>query len=314
METIVLDNTKRKTFRQCKKKYFLQHVKGLQSDYGSTAIRYGVAWHGAMEGFYTHVLANGWPKSPMEELLALEAALIFAKKKWDAETSKKKFLDDYRDFNTLVENFRAYLIYYQLDKDNIDIIGTESKFEVDILPENAWEDRMLNTLPPITFTGRIDLAIKMDYSNWILDFKTTGWILDKVIMEANRSPQLVGYSYAAKKYLDFETSGCLCSFSHIGAYKSRKTGEYGSPKFEFRRVPQVYHPNELVQWKADFIDTCRELVFSMKEDYWPERFDSCYTYGSCAYLKLCKQHDSFESLNKEGYHEEFWDVLEDGVD
>lgn len=315
MLPIILDNTKRKTFRQCKKKYFLQHVKGMQSDYGSTAIRYGVAWHGAMEGYYTYILKNGWPESPSDELKALESALILAKKKWDSESSKKKFFDDYRDFNTLVDNFQAYLEYFKDDRLNMKIIGTETKFEVDILPENDWEDRILRSLPAVIFTGRIDLAVLSNYQNWLLDFKTTGWILDKVILEANRSPQLIGYSYAGARKLNFEPNGCLCSFSHVGAYKSKKTGEYGSPKFDFRRVPQVYHPNELVQWKADFIDTCRELNFSINENYWPERFDSCYTYGACPYLKLCKQQESdFDSLNLEGFHEEFWDVLEDGVD
>ena len=312
MKPIIIDNTKRKTFRQCKRKYFLQHVKGLQPDFGSTAIRYGVAWHGAMEGFYTYIVEKGWPETSSEKLKAMESALLLGKKKWDAEMTKKKFFDDYRDFNTLVDNFQHYLEYYSTDKENLKILGTETKFEIPILPENDQENIILSLLPPVFFTGRIDLAVELSYQNWILDFKTTGWILDKVIIEANRSPQLVGYSYAAPRALDIEINGCLCSFSHIGAYKSKKTGEYGNPKFEFRRVPQVFHPNELIAWKADFIDTCRELDFSQQEDFWPQRFDSCYTYRACPYLKLCKQQDQcFESLNLEGFHEDFWDVLED---
>lgn len=311
-KTIILDNTKRKTFRQCKRKYYLQHVHGLQPDFGSTAIRYGVAWHGAMEGYYTYVIANGWPETTTEVLKAMESALVLAKKKWDAEMTKKKFLDDYRDFNTLVDNFQHYLKYFETDRENLKVLSTETKFEIPLLPENDQENRVLSSLPPVFFTGRIDLAVFFSYQNWLLDFKTTGWILDKVILEANRSPQLVGYSYAGSKALDIEVNGCLCSFSHIGAYKSKKTGEYGAPKYEFRRVPQVFHPHELIEWKSDFIDTCRELYFSTRENFWPQRFDSCYTYGACPYLKLCKQQDQdFDLLNLEGFHEDFWDVLED---
>jgi hypothetical protein len=310
-EPIILDNTKRSTYRQCKMKYFLQHIMGLQSNFGSTALRYGVTWHGIQEGYHQWIKEHGWHKDQQEFIQAISAGLELGKVKWDSESSKKQYFDDYKNFNTAVDAFNAYLSFFAEDRNYIKILSTERKFECPIEPENMAEEKLLKLLPPVVFTGKIDLCVEMDHMNWIWDFKTTGWILDQVIAKANRSPQLLGYSYAGKRVLEFEPSGCLCSFAYIGATKSKKTGEYGSTRFDFRRVPQLYTDNDISAWKMSFIDTCRDIEMSKQNGIWTQSFDNCYQYGACPYLRLCQQHCPFEDLNLEGFHEEFWDVLEE---
>lgn len=309
-EPIVLDNTKRATFRQCKMRFFLQHVKGLQSNYGSTAIRYGVTWHGIQEGYHQWIKEHGWPRDQQELAQAVSAGLMLGRARWDSESAKKQYIDDYRNFNTAVEAFNAYLNVFSEDRNYLTILSTERTFECPIEPENVAEEKLLKRLPPIVFTGKIDLCVEMDHMNWIWDFKTTGWILDQVIARANRSPQLIGYSYAGKHVLEFEPSGCLCSFAYVGASKSRKTGEYGNPRFDFRRVPQIYTDADIAAWKLSFIDTVKDIVMCQEMELWPQSFDNCYQYGTCAYLKLCQQHCPFEDMNLEGFHEDFWDVLD----
>jgi hypothetical protein len=306
---IVVDNTKRGVFRQCKCKYLLSVKHGLQSNFGSTAIRYGVAWHGIQEGYHSYVKENGWPVEAATKLEALSLALNFGKAKWDKESLTKTYHEDYKNFNTAVSAFQAYLDFFLEDQNYLKILSTEKRFECPIEPENMAEDKLLSNLPPIIFTGRIDLCVEMDHMNWIFDFKTTGWILDQVIAKANRSPQLIGYSYAGDKVLDFKTSGCLASFAYIGAYKSKKTGEYGDTKFDFRRVPQVYTAGDISNWKISFIDTCKDIQWAEENDLWPQSFDNCYQYGSCPYLRLCQQRVPFKDLNTEGFHVAFWDVL-----
>jgi len=310
-EPMILDNTKRSTYRQCKMKYYLQHIKGLQSNFGSTALRYGSTWHGIQEGFHQWVKENGWFTTQEEYIAALSAGLELGKKIWDRETEKKQFIDDYKNFNTAVEAFNAYLLYFAEDKNHIEIISTERKFECPIEPENEAEDKLLSKLPPIIFTGKIDLCIKMDHMNWIWDFKTTGWILNQVIAKSNRSPQLLGYSHASKHVLDFEVNGCLGSFAYIGASKSKVTGDWGTVRFDFRRIPQLYTEDDISAWKLSFLDTCVDIQRSVKENLWPESFDNCHQYGVCPYLRLCQQHVEFEELNLEGFHVAFWDVLEE---
>lgn len=308
---MILDNTKRSLFRSCKAKYNFSCNHGLQSNYGSTAIRFGVCWHAMQEGYHAWVKKNGWPEPGLPSLQALEAALTLGKEKYEKESEGKIFNDDYKNFNTAANLFNEYLEKFKDDRMFLKIIHTEKKFSCDILPETQQEERILKTLPPIQFTGRIDLCVSLSDMNWIFDFKTTGWILDQVISRANRSPQLIGYSYAGARILDFEPSGCLCSFAFVGASKN-KSGEYGSIRSDFRRVPQIYTTGDITAWKASFIDTCRDIYRCQEEGEWPQSFDNCYQYGACPYLRLCQQHETkIENLNVEGYRIEFWDVLEE---
>jgi len=308
-EPLILDNTKRSTFRNCKMKYYLQHRKGLQSDYGSTALRYGSTWHSIQEGFHKYIKEHNWHESQTDLIAALSAGLELGKKKWDTETAKKQFNEDYKNFNTAVDAFNAYLTHFATDKDFIEILSTEKKFECPILPKNALEEKLLKRLPPIIFTGKIDLGVRMDNMDWLLDFKTTGWYLDSVVAKANRSPQLIGYTYAGRQVLDYDPVGSLCSFAYIGSSKSKKTGEWGNVRFDFRRVPQIYTDEDIAAWKLSFIDTCIDIMRAEEEDLWSESFDNCYQYGACPYLRLCQQHVPFEDLNTEGFHVAFWDVL-----
>jgi hypothetical protein len=313
MDPIILDNTKRSTFRQCKMKYFLSVIHGLQSDKGSTAIRYGVCWHAIQEGFHDWVIKFGWPKDPTSTMQAISIGLEMGHAKYQKESEKKQFFEDYKGFNAAVEGFNKYLEFFKQDSEYLKIISTEKKFSCPIEPENEAEDKLLSKLPPIVFTGKIDLCVEMDHVKWIWDFKTTGWILDQVIAKSNRSPQLLGYSYAGDKVLDFKPAGCLCSFAYIGSNKSKVTGEWGNIRYDFRRIPQVFTDGDIAAWKMSFIDTCREIDWCMRNGLWTESFDSCYMYGACPYLKLCQQHTTFEELNLEGFHEAFWDVLEEEV-
>jgi len=308
-DSLVLDNSKRKTYRSCQKKFNFQFNLGLQPTNGSTALRFGSTWHAIQEAYHSYVLKNSWPESPEAKMSALLAGLEYGKAEYEKSGASRHFFDDYKNFNTAAEAFQSYLEYYATDKDFIEIISTEQAFQCPIEPENALEEKLLSSLPPLIFTGRIDLCLKMDGVNWINDFKTTGWILDKVIAQANRSPQFIGYSYAGKRVLDFETVGCLGNFMQVGATKSKVTGEYGKTRFQFKRVPQIYSAGDIAAWKLSFIETALCIHKSYQTNLWTESFDSCYEFGQCPYLKLCQQHTTDDQLNTEGFIVEFWDVL-----
>jgi hypothetical protein len=256
-------------------------------------------------------MKHGWPMDEGSKMTALMSALNAGQKEYEKESEGKTFYDDFKNFNTAAEGFDLYLEFFKDDYKFVEILSTEQAFECPMEPENKVEEKILSKLPPLTFTGRIDLCLKMDGSNWINDFKTTGWILDKVVSQANRSPQFIGYTYAGKKVLDFDTVGCLGNFVQIGATKSRVTGNYGKNRFNFRRVPQIYSDADLSAWKLSFIKTAENIHRARTEGIFPESFDNCFMYGKCPYLKLCQQNVPVEDLNTDGFHVEFWDVLED---
>ncbi|MCC7570656.1 PD-(D/E)XK nuclease family protein [Candidatus Micrarchaeota archaeon] len=310
MEPFYLDNSKRDTWKQCRNKYFLSVIKELKPDAGSAALRAGATWHGIQEGYNKYILVNGWPTTPEENMRTITAGFVRGKEVWDRETAKRTYVDDFRNFNTLVDAFGEYLDNFASDRDFITILQTEQVFDHVMIPENEVEYNLMKDLPPIHFTGKIDLGIKMDGRNWLLDYKTTSWWLDKVIMEANRSPQLIGYSYVGNKVFNFVAEGCLLSYLAMSARKSPKTGEYGKVGFNFRRVPQIYTEGDIQAWKFMFLLTCKEILDAEKTGFYPQSFD-CYRYGQCAYLPLCQQHRPFEELSLVGFHVEPWDVLDE---
>ena len=308
---LTLDNSGRSTYRLCKMKYFLQVINGWQPNYGSTALRYGSCWHGIQEGFHTWVKENGWPQDSTSEMTAITQGFALGNKTFIKESEGKEFYDDFKNFNTAVDHFNAYLEYFKDDKDFIEVIATEKKFSCPILPENSLEEKLLKKIAELIFTGKIDLCVKMDGMKWILDFKTTGWYLKKVIQQATRSPQLLGYSYAGDKVLGFKPEGCLFSFAYLGSTKSKVTGNYGKVRFDFRRIPHVFTAGDIEAWKLSFITTAIDIQRSKDENIWPESFDSCFQYGTCPYLRLCNQHRPYEDLNFEGFHVKHWSVLDE---
>lgn len=302
-----LDNTKASCFRTCKRKYYWQHVQGLQSNYGSSAIRYGVCWHGMMEGYYSYIAENGWSNKER----AIHAALQLGREKWDKETEKKNFLPDYRTFDSCCKAFMHYLSFYSKDEEFLKIVATETRFRCGIFPASYQEENLLKDIQEgLIFTGRLDLQIEMNLSNWILDFKTTGQSLSVQGARLNKSGQLMGYSYAGKEVLDFRAEGCLVSLAYVSAYKSKKTGEYGDVSTDFARIPQIYSEKDLDNWKASFIDTAWGIRRCENENWWPVNYDSCYQYGACGYTRLCNQN-SFPDVITEGYHVDHWDVMKE---
>ena len=152
-EPLVLDNTKRSTFNLCKAKYNLQHNHGFQSDYGSTALRYGSTWHGIQEGFNRWIKEHGWYKTQEEFVAALSAGLELGIKVWEKESKDKQFYTDFKNYNTAADAFNQFLTFFAEDKEHIEIINTEKKFSCPIEPENEAEARLLAKLPPVVFTG-----------------------------------------------------------------------------------------------------------------------------------------------------------------
>lgn len=307
MDKIILDNTKRATFRNCKRKYYWNDVEGLKPDTGSTALRYGSTWHAFMEGYYTYIANSGWDQKE----LGISHAMEYGKAKWDKESAKQTFYPDYRTFEACAQAFLQYISFYAQDEQFIKVIATERKFECPILLETEEEKRLYGDLPPITFTGRLDLQLEMNGAKWLTDFKTTGQPLSIQASRLNKSTQLMGYTFAGRRVLDFSPDGCLVSMHYLSSRKSQKTGEYGSLSIDFVRVPQIYNDGDLREWRKSFLDTTRELCYSYDHSYWPVNFDSCYQFGACAFTKLCDQNRPLDEVNTDGYHVNFWDVLDE---
>jgi len=271
----------------------------LDPKFGSTALRYGSVMHSGLDGYYSYIIDNGWK----DQGKALAFAALCATEAW-AEYGKtgQTFYDDYRTLPNLLSQLAQFTNHFAQDQVYTDILAAEQAFEITIVPSPDIM-RCYPNLEPFIFSGIIDLEVKLSGLPWIVDFKTTGQAIAVQSQRMERSPQLIGYVYAGKHWLDIPPEGALVSFIHLSAYKSKTTGNYGSSKMDFERFPQAYTQKDMEDWLMGLCHRVSQLKQAKETDCWPMEFDSCFQYGKCAYLSLCEQHRYGEELDLSGYIE-----------
>ena len=159
----------------------------------------------------------------------------------------------------------------------------------------------------VIFAGRLDADIELDGRPWQMEQKTTGQALSMQKNRLRRAPQGIGYAYADKR-LGGESEGCLVALHHLSAYKSKVTGEYGKPKIDFDRVPQIYTEGDLEAWRQSFLDNAEKILWNRERGIWPMQQDNCYQYGNCTFTRLCEQNAPLGEEITDGFFEdEPWD-------
>lgn len=314
--SITLDNTKRGTFVTCPRKFYWHHQRGLVPKNGSTAIRYGATFHGALEGYYKVIKEKGWDAKDE----AVTQGAILAKKVWDTQNKDQDFFTDYRTFEACMESFLQFLVHFQMDQSLLKVIDTEQVFELELFidPDKDWwySKYEYGLLPPIIFTGRIDKVVNLSGMNWAVEYKTTGQPMDTQVSRLNKLAQLKGYTWAADnlpKY-DFQIAGALVTVHRLYSGKL-KDGGYGKLSIDFRRVPQIFTPADIVNWKHSFYYTAAQIHDCLIKDEWPQQDDQCYQYGQCTYARLCDQNKiDLTEVNTDGFIYKPWDVMEEQVD
>lgn len=316
-----IDNTKRHAFSECRRKYYFQYVKNYKTFYGSTALRYGLVWHEGMDAYYNHIKLNGWCKDGN----AIQAAFKAMKDEWESASSKENFYTDYRTLENCFQSFLQYVQHFSQDELMLKVINTEEPFKINMEVSSDEERKLFPNLKPFHFTGKIDMEIELNGRIWINEHKTTGQPLDTQVARLNRSAQVMGYHYAKGRMLKGDTTpdGVLMTVHHLSCRKSTakgREGEYGTPKIDFRRVPQVFSENDINQWRISFMSTAYDIQVETERNLWPMNHDSCFNYGSCPFLGICEQNSCVEDiwLDEQRYYiAEPWEVAKsitaDGV-
>ena len=317
-----LDNTKRSCFMECRRKFYFQYVMNYKTFYGSNALRYGLVWHAGMEAFYEHIKNNGWTRDGK----ALEDAFSAMKKEWEECSSKENYFSDYRTLENCFTSFLQYIQHFSQDELMLKVIHTEQPFKICMEPENDEEWKYFKTLEPFHFTGKIDMEIELSGRMWINEHKTTGQPIDTQCNRLNRSAQVMGYHYAKQRMQGLtgeHPEGVLMTVHHLSCRKSTakgNEGNYGAPKIDFRRVPQVFSNNDIKQWRLSFLGVALEVQREKERNLYPMNHDSCFNYGSCPFLSICEQSTDVNNiyLDEQRYYiAEPWEVAKsvtaDGV-
>jgi hypothetical protein len=307
LNEIRMDNTKRSTAEQCLRKFQLSHLLGLKSIFGSTALRYGSTWHKFMEGYYGTIKQVGWGCRDQ----AINTAILLGKKEWDGITEKQQYFNDYRTFENCVTSFLQYIVHFEGDQAKLVVIATEQTFALPVILETELELNLFDSLPPIIFTGKLDLQMELDGMQWINEFKSTGQALSIQGNRLYRSNQVIGYTYAGPRILNFNPAGTLVTL-HLLTSRKTKDGTYGKITIDFARIPQVFNDDDLSKWKLSFLSTCKKVYHACKDNYFPCQFDSCFAYNrKCQFYGLCSQDANpmkYAEEIPEGFMQDFWDV------
>lgn len=315
-EILRLDNTKRSCAASCLRKYYWEYERHLKPRIGSTALRYGIVWHAAMDAFYSHISEHGWKRDGK----ALEIAVLTARMEWAEYSKNQTFYDDYRSLPNLMQSMLTYMDHFSYDEGMLKILESEQAFEIPMYPETKEEMKVAGRWytektsgPHFIFTGMIDLEVELNGQPWIIDHKTTGQAISRMAGQLRRSPQFIGYSYAASKKLKIIPDGFLVIIHHLSAYKSKTTGDYGKPKIDFDRIPEIYTAYDLSQWRISIINTAARVLQCKSTGIWPMEFNNCYTFGQCSFTQLCDQQRPIQDVI---YNDNFivgepWDITKE---
>ncbi len=299
---------------KCLRKYYLNHILHLKSNWGKTALRYGSVWHAGQEMFYNYIKEHGWTRDGG----ALTAAVEGVEKSWKYESRLFPFWkEDYRTKENCLQALLAYISHFTADESHLEVIEVERDFSLPIIP-NKIEQEQFPYLEPFHYEGKIDLEVYLDGRYWQMDHKTTGQNLSIQASRLQRSGQAIGYTHAGQLTLDKEAEGHLIVLHHLSAYKSKKTGLYGKPKIDFQRVPMLYDEYDIVDWQQAFMEQAQRIQIAQKSGVWPMEHGSCYTYGRCSYCDLCESKMTLSEVTEkspfmENYHiaEPYWKVKND---
>lgn len=292
-----IDNTKRRCYALCPRKYYWEHCANLRPMTGSSALRFGLTWHSMMEGYYGVIKDKGW--SAKGE--AMTKAILAGKDTWEKESKDRQFYNDYRTLENALTAFTGHISHYQDDEQFLEVEAVEETFCIDINGE-------------FNFTGKIDGKVRLNGTRWLMEHKTTGQPIDKQLRTLQRDPQVIGYCFAGMGNGGKENhiEGILIPMLHVSATKSRTTGDYGKPRFDYRRSPQIFTSGDIKSWFESLVWTARQIIDSIEHNNWPMQMDSCYHYGACVYTALCEQNAPITDTNTDNYVVvPEWNVLEE---
>jgi len=301
MTILEIDNSARSTFTSCPRKYYYNNIRGIESKIGKPSLRYGTAFHAAMDAYYDYIRLHGWTKDG----IAVQNAILAAKKSFEEETLRyDSFWDDFRTLENLLLSLLQYFNFFSGDEGFLEVIEPEKAFKIEI--KDAKTDLHF------FFKGKIDLLLKLNGGVWGGEFKTSAYPIITQTKNIQWSPQILGYTYAMMElYPNALPEGYLTTLHQISASKV-KSGDYGKVKIDFSRPAQVFSFQDIVEWRKSLIFTVRNLKRCQDENYYPLQRDSCNQYGRCTYWQLCEQNvpqgeefiEAFKIVDKK------WDVLD----
>jgi hypothetical protein len=142
----------------------------------------------------------------------------------------------------------------------------------------------------IYLTGRVDLVIEWDRKVYIVDHKTTKWIVSKVAESVELSDQATGYiALWNAAHPEQPATGAIYNIVKL---ENRASG--GDPTKDLMRPMVFRSPSDIDGFLLDIAETSREIQQKLTKPHcrFVKDRNACFLYNSrCAYTDLCAGAD-----------------------
>lgn len=307
-----------KTFRNCRKNYYLRHEKCLTSAEESVAQYLGSIIHSALEKLYTgrnNEIAND-----------IQAA-------FPGRDMNDKQRHDWHLAKAMIG---GYINHYA--NESLSVIAVEKEFSAPIInPETGAASRTF------IMRGKVDAIVEIDGENFIMEHKTASSIDSGYIERLPMDWQTMLYAHYIEQSTGLKITGIL--YNVIAKSKIRRGMGETAEEFEARRArliaksktgkstakqkvaetdgdfearlaleynnPNMYH-REKLYLRADLMETLvveiweltQQILLSRRSGNWYRNTDVCFNYNRpCRYWPICSSNDSqivIDSLYKIG--------------
>jgi len=264
----VLDPSKIKTFKQCPRQFFYEHVLGWRSKEPNLHLVFGEAWHQALE----HLFNNGMSSNKIAE-----AYEIFRKAFHDEIPENQEDMDHPKNSGRAVEALTSYALKWERDFGNIEVLETEVAGTVPIS-----DDR--------TIHFRLDNIIKRKDGNYAsIDHKTGGRLSQWWIEGWYLSTQMRAYTHVL-----------YCMYPYDQVYGVTVSGTFFLKReIKHHRVDVRPTKDSMEDWIWEINDLFDQIEWefarlaeSKEEDKvmmaFPKNESACFDYGrKCPFHDMC---------------------------
>jgi hypothetical protein len=247
-------------FYRCQKYWYWKYVEKLLPINEATALTNGKAFHDAMEQYYKTIQSNiGSVEACLNACISLNNASIA--------------LEDREKLKAALSMYAAHYAFEPWT-----ILEVEENYEHLFKINNA----------EIYFTGRIDLVVQWLGKVFIVDHKTTRWIINKVAEANALSDQSTGYiALWNAKHPDMPAAGMIYNIIKL----ENKTDGFIPAKDLHREI--VYkNQTDIDNFFLDLHTASLEIKRKLAGERFTKNRTACFNYNAkCDYCDLCAGAD-----------------------
>ncbi len=261
-------------FQKCPRYYQYAVVEGWQPRDKSVHLRFGGHYADAMQAYYLN-RAKG-----MDRQEAIAATIRKAlTDTWDYDldeegnpipgTGQPWQTDHIKDRFTLI---RTLVWYFEEYRDDIPVLQLNVAPAVELKFSLAVDNDYF-------FVGTLDRGISYNKQPWIMDQKTTSFLLGpKYFNSFSPNNQVSQYTFAGRMIFNEPVPGVLIDATQIAQGFSR-----------FSRAPIYRTTSQLNEWYDTALASMESANTAIKEQAFHMNAESCGNYGGCAFRDICSK-------------------------